>query len=632
MLTVSLMPNVLADAKENMPKYRGQYTLNHDDSGQIGSVDIGSKNLISYKYTKDSLLETITYGNGDTIKYDYTQNGYLKGIKLNGQNNYSYEFKYDDKDQVIEKYDYVNELKTYYLNGITKVYKTTENGENFLYEYSTIENVGDVSNDILQTTSIQSANNVILNNVYGKDKTNIEYIYNDSADLIQCIYNGKSTYYNYDELHRLVRVNSEILDKTNTYKYDDNNNIISKSEYEFTVNNINSAVLIKTDTYNYGTKWIDQLSSYNGKKIKYDEIGNPLSYKGMTMSWNNGRGLEKLVKDNNVIEYKYDENGIRTSKTINGVTTNFATINGKIISQIDDKNQLDFKYDTNGQLSGVKINGVEFKYLKDLQGDVIALLDNKGNKVTEYIYDSWGNASMFGDTNLGKLNPMRYRGYYFDNESGFYYLQSRYYDSTICRFINADDFVLSLSLNHNSYAYCSNNPIYFVDYTGQYTVQSNNAIQAILPIINAIISNSSELAEDQKLLLATTAGEAIGSNDKCRQAVSSVIRNRAVSQTIYKVVSAQGQFGGYLNNEYNKCMNYLNSRTGSNKTYEPLIKTVIPVYYKTVADITKGCTLFYSPQSMKPVGSVPKDWDFSKLTEVTISGISTSEFRFYKYK
>ena len=116
-------------------------------------------------------------------------------------------------------------------------------------------------------------------------------------------------------------------------------------------------------------------------------------------------------------------------------------------------------------------NGTEYYYLKNIQGDIIGILDGNGTSVVEYSYDSWGKViEISGNQELGKRNPFRYRGYHYDEETGFYYVGSRYYDPEVCRFINADTVdILGVQDNLNDknlYAYCDNNPIVRKDSTG----------------------------------------------------------------------------------------------------------------------------------------------------------------------
>lgn len=139
-----------------------------------------------------------------------------------------------------------------------------------------------------------------------------------------------------------------------------------------------------------------------------------------------GRNLESIVDGNNKYSYTYDETGIRTSKTINGKTTYYNTKDGVILSQTDGTNTMYFQYDTNGFPLGFIYNGIQYFYLTNQMGDVIAITDTAGTVIGNYEYDEWGNVTL-ADTILAKTNPIRYRGYYYDNETSYYYLQSRYY-------------------------------------------------------------------------------------------------------------------------------------------------------------------------------------------------------------
>ena len=122
------------------------------------------------------------------------------------------------------------------------------------------------------------------------------------------------------------------------------------------------------------------------------------------------------------------------------------------------------------------------------------ILNLNGTVVAEYVYDAWGRVlsvtGSMADT-VGQLNPMRYRGYYYDSETGYYYLQSRYYDPETGRFINADEVLLPLSLrehkNLNAFRYCSNNPIHNVDPNGY--ASYNKVPTAPYYIVNAIRSS-----------------------------------------------------------------------------------------------------------------------------------------------
>ncbi len=104
-------------------------------------------------------------------------------------------------------------------------------------------------------------------------------------------------------------------------------------------------------------------------------------------------------------------------------------------------------------------------------GDVIGITDATGTLIAQYEYDEWGNVLSTSENDIANINPIRYRGYYQDAETGYYYLQSRYYDPSICRFINADSFECIQSQKNyttgiNSFVYCYNNAINLIDYSG----------------------------------------------------------------------------------------------------------------------------------------------------------------------
>ncbi|MBE6533948.1 MAG: RHS repeat-associated core domain-containing protein, partial [Ruminococcaceae bacterium] len=115
--------------------------------------------------------------------------------------------------------------------------------------------------------------------------------------------------------------------------------------------------------------------------------------------------------------------------------------------------------------------GVDYYFLKNLQGDIIEILNSNGQSVVQYAYDAWGKViSVTGamKDSVGQYNPFRYRGYYYDTETGFYYLNSRYYDPEVCRFVNADGYVSTGQgiIGNNMFAYCNNNPVNMIDNVG----------------------------------------------------------------------------------------------------------------------------------------------------------------------
>ena len=167
--------------------------------------------------------------------------------------------------------------------------------------------------------------------------------------------------------------------------------------------------------------------------------------------------------------YIYSSDGTRIGKTVNGRTKNYLWDGGKLLSQTLGSDTQVFLYHGDSRVA-LEFMGQLYYYVYNLQGDVVGLVDKTGTTMVTYKYDVWGKPeSTTGPmaTTLGVANPFRYRGYYYDTESGFYYLQSRYYDPEVGRFLNADAYLNSgHMLGTNAYVYCYNNPVMYADYTG----------------------------------------------------------------------------------------------------------------------------------------------------------------------
>ena len=170
-------------------------------------------------------------------------------------------------------------------------------------------------------------------------------------------------------------------------------------------------------------------------------------------------------------QFVYNENGLWMKKTVNGVVTDY-TLHGKnVVHMTKGNDELHFFYDAQNRPAIVVYNGVAYAYQYNLQGDIVALLNGAGNVVVSYAYDAWGapigKSGSMAET-LGSVQPFRYRGYVFDEETGLYYLRSRYYNAERCRFVNGDKQIGCGKniIEKNINAYCNNNPANFVDYNG----------------------------------------------------------------------------------------------------------------------------------------------------------------------
>ena len=307
------------------------------------------------------------------------------------------------------------------------------------------------------------------------------YTYDDSGNITKIADASGNTLraYTYSRLTgRLLSEENAATGTKTTYQYGDyNGNLLSKT---ITPSAGGTATTI---SYAYGntTGWKDQLTAYNGDTITYDASGNPLTYRnGMTMTWQGGRELTTATNNGTSIAYSYNTNSIRTKKTVGGVATQYYLNGDTMVAEKKGSNLITYMFDETGERYGFLYNNTPYFYVRNMQGDVIRILNLFGSVLAQYEYDAWGKVlsvtdsdgdAITGATHIGNINPIRYRGYYYDTETGFYYLQSRYYDPEIGRFINADEpemakFSTKELLAKDLFAYCNNNPIHYSDPDG----------------------------------------------------------------------------------------------------------------------------------------------------------------------
>ena len=375
---------------------------------------------------------------------------------------------------------------------------------------------------------------------FGGKQTFADYSYDNIGNIKHAEYKYDSVPYtfvdyNYDRYNQLTKeVHSPLsmgIDlRSAEYAYDEFGNITD-------VTRTDSSGKVTKNRYVYSDKtgWQDLLTSYDGHTITYDEIGNPLSYyngRSYTLRWEMGRQLLNSRVNSRTVYYDYNKDGIRTKKTVSDKYTDRYILDGDKLVGLERtrkgstvKDTYYFIYDEMGTIweaicyVGGATEPVRYFYRTNAQGDVKQIVDSNYNVVAYYAYDAWGkllavldgnDKPVSGDSYFANVNPFRYRGYVYDTETGFYYLQSRYYDPEIGRFINADGQINqqeSIS-GYNLFAYCNNDPINMIDSDGKFPFLAITA--AIGAAVGAVVGGIRAAKAGRSVWKGALKGAAIG--------------------------------------------------------------------------------------------------------------------------
>ena len=517
------------------------YSYEYSPFGDLKSISVGRIKLIEYTYSPNDsrMINKITYANGQTIKYNYDSNWFLKEIVKDSINN-TISYTYDEIGQTLKTIDSENKTVTLAYLDETQIWNKAEtsllyayssnenefseniNGINYVTKYSSTDNSETTDLYTTETTEFGNTTKIVYKDAFGriiKEEVKSgnaivllkEYVYNSNGDYITDQLNYVTTTsssgskerlrYTYDNNGNITGIYSkkDNADETTvaTYQYDALGQLIKENNKNYTYDNHGNLTKKWITNLSYeNSDWKDKLTKYGNQAITYDESGNPLSYLGATLTWKNGRQLSSYTKGNLSVTYKYNADGLRTEKNVvkNGVETNYKyTWSGnKLVHQVCGNENLHFYYDSNDEITGFsRDDGTKvtyYSYVKNIQGDIIEIIDENGNSIATYSYDAWG---VFGDGSGNiNINPIRYRGYYYDNEIGMYYLQSRYYNPRTARFVNADDTdyigYTETMLSYNIFAYCKNNSVNRLDNDGHwdYNVHGNWIKEKCLYYIN----------------------------------------------------------------------------------------------------------------------------------------------------
>ena len=527
------------------------------NNGLLQSMTYGNGTVVNYVYDSLERVVGIRYNNSitDGRNYFYNGEGDVSSVYdgLSGRS-YSYEYdslgrltsvlqsqgvtllhswnKYDDANRVSEQHYRLNPSAASISGAVNTVF---DNARVTKYTYDEAD--GKLTSMSAPGGNLESQNVTLsysydeLKRLVGRTLTlsggtdplvakSYTYVAGAGTGATTTMVESVSTAvggrdYNYSYTYDNVGNITEVVGKTNsTYVYDSQNQLTGEvtgsNVYQYTYDtygNIRSKEATSnggttTHTYSYeDPDWLDLLTTYDGTPITYDGAGNPLSYRGMTFTWANGKQLTQSVKSGTATDYTYETGGLRTTKTtektsLTSTTHIYIWSEGRLVSDcwgtvsngligkltkdlginlLLNPSMLEFMYDESGNPYGFlyKAGGAStyaaYYYVTNLQGDIVAIVDKDGNEVASYTYNAYGEIISQSGA-MADINPLRYRGYYYDAETGLYYLQSRYYDATTGRFINADDYASTGQdfSGCNMFAYCGNNPTNFCDPSGDY--------------------------------------------------------------------------------------------------------------------------------------------------------------------
>lgn len=481
------------------------YRYVYDAQGNLAkqyAVD-GSQISEEYQFEYDSLgrlIRSKELNNGSTVQrtehlYD-TANRVTGRRWAVGSRSFSEEYTYNDS---------TNDLAT--LNDGSLATMTTATGDTLFYYYDALKRPSTVyTKTSNETTRFYTARNYKSN---GLKSTNLisGFAYRKSNGSI-INYNT----YEYDIAGNITKINKVVQNGSQTqtqtlaeYKYDNQNQLIKETrgntsyQYSYdTAGNIQKVSIESVGdyiTYTYGNNdWQDLLTKIkigstpiniayegqaydvNANTVSDDPVisGNPINWYNGTLftdlTWTQGRRLSGLTKkgayssQDQTISYTYDMEGIRNSKTVGNSVHTYTTQDGRVVREMHGGRVIDFIYDAAGQPYAMEYSDAgetptTYYYVLNAQGDVVGLIDASGSYVATYTYDAWGKL-LSSSGIMASTNPLRYRGYYYDIETGWYYLRSRFYDPVIKRFINLDSFASTGYgfLGYNMFQYCNNNP------------------------------------------------------------------------------------------------------------------------------------------------------------------------------
>ncbi len=511
---------------ESNKKHTTMESYNRATHGELNHITKGvSGNGAMISQTTDNLASEVA-------RYGYDHGKMTAVVTRDTANNLRRQetFVYDNADRVTkDRFDHSMAPNEYVISDITYVKaaadpKADSRVSNYSFKINGTQkaktvNTYDTYKRVTKKTYTVGSKTFTKEIVYDKTKVNkvidsvggtTQYEY-DSMGRISKEKDSSGNIlrsYHYDTYGQLIRENNKSLDKTFVFEYDNNNKGITKvKEYAYTTNSTPTGTATEK-VYTYDSTNPDRLTKCGSTSISYNSMGCPTTCNGYTATWTRGKlsKLSKGLKTEGTHAYNYTYNAFGQRIGINYVYTAGTASSSIVMGMLTGYNHT-FRYDQSGRLicesktseyygEGSSTEKIVYLYdetgiigmvhttesgttttyyfQRNLLGDVIGIYTTSGTKVGGYAYDAWGNCTITLNTNgIATRNPIRYRGYYYDEDAKLYYLNARYYNPEWRRFISPDDtaYLDPGSVNGlNLYCYCGNDPVNYADPSGCFPV------------------------------------------------------------------------------------------------------------------------------------------------------------------
>ncbi|MBC1521206.1 DNRLRE domain-containing protein [Listeria aquatica] len=500
------------------------------DNKNTEFVDALGRKIV-YDYDAAGNETKATMPNGRVTESTYDSADRVNGVKWNGEN--AFRFQYDPNGNQTKVTDDVNGLVTDKVyDDADRIMDVKEHGGSVSYAYKdkpTASNKGktdkvesvSISHGAFTAKTMYAYNDLDQNTRVNDGSKNAYFEFDEFGNIgVYTAGNETAANYSYDSTQKVTNVSigtkegEAILDESYTYDAASNRRSIDnkksgKTLYEYdAVNQLTKETLpdgtVKSYAYDgFGnrtqvsisgseTKTIaasynkgNQLVSWNGETLTYDENGNRVSDGKFVYAWDTGDRLASVTKKGEskpFATYTYDDDNRRLSKTVDGVVTNYHydgdSIDVLYETDASGKVTRQYVYSDNNVRLAMKMNGKTLTYHYNAHGDVVALTDEAGKVVAKYAYDAWGNVlSNKAETTEAKANPYGYAGYTYDAELGQYYLMARYYEPKqgVFTAYDPDPGDEDDPQTMNGYNYANNNPVMFVDPDGHWIWLAINA-------------------------------------------------------------------------------------------------------------------------------------------------------------